>query len=430
MTSDNDRPRATDTAARPPFSARIVEHLRNLGPGLLVAAAFLGPGTVTTASTAGADSGFQLVWAVVFGTLAAIVLQEMSARLGVVAGEGLGEALRTTFDNAAMKAVAAVLVISAIGIGGAAFETGNITGAAIGLESLAAGPQAVWAIVISAVTAALLWSGVYKAIERLLIALVVLMSVVFLVTAVIVRPDVTELLAGFAPTLPSGAVLTVVALVGTTVVPYNFFLHASSVREKWDRSVPTDRALAGARFDTVFSIGLGGLITLAVLTTAAAAFFGTGTSITDAGTMAEQLEPALGPAAKYFFALGLLAAGLSSAVTAPLASSYAICGVLGWRQDLKAPRFRAIWIATLVVGLAFTLLGGSPVQAIVFAQATNGVLLPIVAAFLLVVMNRSDLLGTHANTTVANVLGGIVVLVAAGLGAASLIDVARTISGG
>lgn len=411
-------------------SNRFVEKLKNLGPGFLVAAAFLGPGTVTTASTAGADSGFQLLWAVVFGVLAAIVLQEMSARLGLVTREGLGEALRTTFDRAAMKIIAAVLVVSAIGLGGAAFETGNIIGAAIGLESLAVGSQALWAIVVAAVSGALLWSGVYKAIERVLIALVVVMSVVFLATAVIVQPNMTDLLAGFAPTMPSGGLLTVVALVGTTVVPYNFFLHASSVKEKWDTSVPTDRALSSARFDTTFSVGLGGLITLAVLTTAAAAFFGTNTSITDAGTMAQQLEPLLGPAAKYFFALGLLAAGVSSAITAPLASSYAICGVLGWSQDLKAPPFRAVWIATLVIGLLFALVGGSPVQAIVFAQATNGVLLPIVATFLLVVMNRRDLLGEHANTTVANVLGGLVVLVATGLGVASLIDVARTITGG
>lgn len=102
--------------------------------------------------------------------------------------------------------------------------------------------------------------------------------------------------------------------------------------------MPADRALAGGRFDTGFSIGLGGLITLAVLTTAAAAFFGTGTSISDAGTMAQELEPLLGPAARYFFALGLLAAGISSSVTAPLASSYAICGVLGWSQDLRSTR--------------------------------------------------------------------------------------------
>jgi len=412
------------------MTRRLLDNLRNLGPGLLVAAAFLGPGTITTASTAGAAHGFQLLWALVFGIAAAMVLQEMSARLGVVTREGLGEALRTTYDSPAMTATAAVLVISAIGVGGAAFEAGNITGAAIGVEAIFPVSRTLWVLVVAVVAAALLWSGVYKAIERVLIALVVVMSVVFLVTAVIVRPDVGALFAGFVPTMPSGALLTVVALVGTTVVPYNLFLHASSVKEKWDAAVPTDRALAGGRFDTGFSIGVGGLITLAVLTTAAAAFFGSGTSIEDAGTMARQLEPLLGPAARYFFALGLLAAGISSAVTAPLASSYAICGVLGWSQDLTAPRFRAVWVATLLIGTVFALVGGSPVQAIVFAQATNGVLLPIVALFLVIVMNRGDLLGEHVNSVRANLLGGIVVLVTAVLGIASLIDAAGTLTGG
>lgn len=158
---------------------RFVDNLRNLGPGLLVAAAFLGPGTITTASTAGADNGFQLLWALVFGVLAAMVLQEMNARLGVVTREGLGEALRTTFDSVATKVVAVVLVVSAIGIGGAAFESGNITGAAIGVESIVPISQSVWAVVVAAVAAALLWTGVYKAIERALIGLVIVMSVVF-----------------------------------------------------------------------------------------------------------------------------------------------------------------------------------------------------------------------------------------------------------
>ena len=113
-----------------------MKRLRNLGPGLLVTAAFIGPGTVTTASVAGASTGYALLWAIVFSIFATIVLQEMSARLGVVSREGLGEALRTTFDNPLIKWGAVLLVIAAIGVGNAAFETGNITGAALGLETL------------------------------------------------------------------------------------------------------------------------------------------------------------------------------------------------------------------------------------------------------------------------------------------------------
>lgn len=396
-----------------------MNRLRNLGPGLLVTAAFIGPGTVTTASVAGASTGYAILWAIVFSIFATIVLQEMSARLGVVSREGLGEALRTTFDNPAIKLAAIILVVTAIGFGNAAFETGNITGAALGLETLSGISPQIWAIAVGIVAFALLASGAYKLIERVLVALVIVMSVVFILTAIIViRPsDVGNILAGaFVPTIPEGALITVVALIGTTVVPYNLFLHASSVQEKWPESVPTREALAESRTDTTISIVLGGIITVAILATGAAAFFGTGTEITDAGQMAEQLEPLLGAFAKYFFAIGILAAGVTSAITAPLAAAYATSGALGWERNLRSMKFRAVWAVVLVVGTVLAALGTNPVAAIVFAQTANGVLLPIIAVFLLFVMNRSDLLGEFKNGTVGNILGVVIVVFAAALG--------------
>ena len=272
-----------------------MNRLRNLGPGLLVAAAFIGPGTVTTASVAGAGTGYALLWALAFSIIATIILQEMSARLGIVSREGLGEALRTTFDNALVKVIAVVLVVSAIGIGTAAFETGNITGAASGLASIGGFSSGVWSGIVGVAAFALLASGVYKVIERVLVALVIVMSVVFLLTAVIVQPNVGDILAGlFAPGIPEGSLVTVIALVGTTVVTYNFFLHSSSVQDKWPESVPTDEALSESRFDTTASVILGGIITLAIIVTGAAAFFGSDTEIETAADMALQLEPLAG----------------------------------------------------------------------------------------------------------------------------------------
>jgi manganese transport protein len=402
----------------------MIKRLRNLGPGLLVTAAFIGPGTVTTASVAGASTGYALLWAIVFSIIATIVLQEMSARLGVVSREGLGEALRTTFDNPVFKWGAVLLVVAAIAFGNAAFETGNVTGAAIGLETLSGVSPQIWAVIVGIAAFALLLSGAYRLIERVLVALVIVMSVVFILTAIIViRPgDVGNILAGaFVPRIPDGALITVVALIGTTVVPYNLFLHASSVQEKWPESVPTREALIESRSDTTISIVLGGIITVAILATGAAAFFGTGTEITDAGQMAEQLEPLLGTYAKYFFAIGILAAGVTSAITAPLAAAYATSGALGWERNLRGWKFRAVWMLVLVVGTVLAALGTNPVAAIVFAQAANGVLLPFVAVFLLFVMNRSDLLGEYRNGTVANILGGIVVLFAAFLGVRTIL---------
>lgn len=402
------------------------ERLKSLGPGLLVTAAFIGPGTVTTTSVAGTNFGFALLWAVLFAVFATVVLQEMAARLGVVSREGLGEALRTTFQNPVFKILAVLLVIVALGLGNTAFEIGNITGAALGLEALSGVSPRLWAIVIGVVAFALLISGRYKVIERVLVAMVVLMSVLFIITAIVVlRPaDVGNLLAGmFVPGIPSGSLVTVIALIGTTVVPYNLFLHASSVQEKWPESVPTRRALAESRLDTSLAIIIGGLITAAILATAAAAFFGTNTEITDGATMAEQLEPLLGPAAKYAFAVGLLAAGLTSAITAPLATAYAISGVLGWERDLSGVKFRLVWAAVLVIGAALAALGQSPVAIIVLAQAANGILLPVIAIFLLVVMNRSDLLREYRNGPLTNVLGIVVVLIASGLGVFRLLQV-------
>lgn len=396
----------------------------HLGPGLLVTAAFVGPGTVTTASQAGAGFGFALLWALVFSVVATIVLQEMAARLGLVTRHGLGEAVRQSFSRPWARGAACLLIVAAIGFGNAAYQTGNITGAAAGLQTLTGIPQRWWPIGIGILAFGLLGSGTYKTVERLLVGMVVLMSLLFGATAILVRPDVGAMLRGvLVPSVPTGSLLTIVALIGTTVVPYNLFLHSHIVQQKWPSSLPTHQAIAEARLDTTVAVTLGGLVTLAILATAAATFFDHATSsFGSVADMAKQLGPLLGGrAATACFGLGLLAAGLTSAITAPLAAAYATAGVMGWEQDLAAPAFRAVWTVVLVVGtiLAAT-TGRSPAETIVIAQAANALLLPLIALFLLVAMNRSRLMGSYKNGTRGNMAGAIVVLTVLGLAAVSL----------
>jgi manganese transport protein len=219
--------------------------------------------------------------------------------------------------------------------------------------------------------------------------------------------------------VPEGSAFVITGLIGTTVVGYNLFLHASSVQERWS----SIEDLGECRTDTVLSIVVGGLITLAILTTAAAAF-PVGTEIEDVGTMAQQLEPLVGTHAKIFFSIGLFAAGFTSATTAPLAGAYATAGALGWERDLTSTRFRAVWGTILLVGVVFSALGTSPVQAILFAQVANGILLPIIALFLIYVMNDRKSLGDYVNTTPQNVLGGLVTLVVVWLGVRTLLSIA------
>ncbi|WP_319202434.1 Nramp family divalent metal transporter [uncultured Ilyobacter sp.] len=397
-----------------------LQKLKTMGPAAIVTAAFIGPGTITTASIAGAKFGYSLIWAMVFSIFATVVLQEMSARIGIVTRKGLGSALREQFTNPIAKYGSIFLVVSAIGIGCAAYETGNILGGALGLEAISGISMNVWGPIMGIGGYILLKTGNYKFVEKFLIGLVVLMSATFITTAIVVAPDWSEILKGmFIPSVPKGSVFLIMALVGTTVVPYNLFLHSSAVQERWKDA----SGLKESRSDIFLSIILGGLISIAVIITASAAFFGTNIAINNAGDMAKSVEPLLGSWAKYFFAFGLFAAGLSSTITAPLAAAYATAGAMGWKSDFKDKKFEAIWTTVILIGIIFSAVGLKPLSAIIFAQAANGILLPVIAIFLLYAMNNKKRLGKYVNSPLTNILGGIVVLVACGLGLRGILRV-------
>ncbi|MDP3459541.1 MAG: Nramp family divalent metal transporter [Hyphomonas sp.] len=386
------------------------------GPGALVTAAFIGPGTVTACTLAGANFGYALLWALVFATAATIILQEMSARLGVVTGRGLGEALMAGAGSPLLRLAIAALVVTALAMGNAAYQAGNLTGASLGGEAIL-GAQApdrrIWIAVLTVLAGALLLTGSYKSLERALIALVALMSLAFAGSVLITRPDPVALLGGLVPQLPAGSLFTAIALIGTTIVPYNLFLHASAARERWGGQGAG--ALAAARRDTQVSVGFGGLISIFILVTAAASLFASGLTIRSGADLAAAIEPAYGPVARYLVGAGLLAAGLSSAITAPMAAAYAVCELSG--QPPRGRLFRIVALAVLATGAGIALMGFNPLTVILTAQVANGILLPAVAAFLLVAMNRRSLLGEHVNTPLQNLLGGAVLLVTIGLGA-------------
>jgi Mn2+/Fe2+ NRAMP family transporter len=283
------------------------------------------------------------------------------------------------------------------------------------------GDVRLWVLILGVTAFALLWSGSYKLVERFMVVMVALMSLVFLATAIRLLPQAGPWFADlFVPKLPPGSLLVAVGLVGTTVAPYNLFLHASAVGERYTAG---ESDIPSARGELVLSVGLGGVVSMAILLTAAGTLSQAGGEITSAADMARSLEPVLGSWARGFFAAGLFAAGMTSAVTAPLAAAYATAGVLGWKRDLKDARLRAVWGTVLGIGVLLGVLGVSPIPAIVFAQAANGILLPAVAVFLLVAVNDKRLMRGRENRIASNLVGGLVVLVAAVLGGRALLSV-------
>lgn len=395
----------------------------NFGPGVLVAAAFIGPGTVTACTLAGANFGFALIWALVFATISTIILQDMAARLGAGAELGLGEALMQSAPSPAVKWAAGGLVFAALLIGNCAYEGGNLAGGALGMQALlgdASPGQNSMVLLLAIIAGVALIIGRYQMLEKLLVGLVLIMSAAFILSVIFTRPDLGAMLSGLWPRIPDGGTLTAIALIGTTIVPYNLFLHAAASRKKW----PGGGATGEARKESAISIGLGGLVSIFILSTAATTLFKTGMEVSNAADMARAIEPAFGEAARYLIGIGLFAAGLTSAITAPMATAFALSEIIGGDEDRKSTLFRGTALFVVIVGAAISLTGIRPVEMILIAQYANGLLLPIMAAFLLYVMNRKSLLGAHANTLAANLAGSAIVLITLGLGLRSILRAA------
>jgi Mn2+/Fe2+ NRAMP family transporter len=382
------------------------------GPGFLVAAAFIGPGTVTTCSKAGAQFGYALIFALIFAVATTLFLQEMTGRLSLGSGYDLGQSLREFPQNQAVKILFVILTLSSITFGCAAYEASNLVGGALGLEMVSSLSKKIWVLLISIISAFVLSRKKYRIIEKFLIFLVFFMSLSFLITLILVKPDLPSIFKGMIPTFPDKSLFLLLALVGTTVVPYNLFLHSSSVKKKWGNK----EDLKDVKKDLLASIGLGGLISVSIVVTSAVAFYEKGITLESGAQMAQQLKPLFGSFTNLLFGMGFFAAGLSSAITAPYAAAFASSGILGWKEGHDSGKFRAVWMGVIGVGLITSLFDFNPMAIIVFAQAANGLVLPVVSIFLLIVLNNRVKMEDLANTPVQNVVGGTVILLVSLLG--------------
>ena len=389
---------------------------RDIGPGVLIAAAFIGPGTVTLCTIAGASFGYSLIWAIVLSTFATIVLQEMSLRIGLVTRMNLAEVIRTSIKSVLLNRLIILLIISSIIIGNTAYEAGNITGASLGISAIINYESINYIpVFIGLIAFVILYQGNYKILERSLVLLVIIMSVSFFITAIMTKPDITNLLNGiFKPKVNSSNLIVVLGLIGTTVVPYNIFLHSSLVSEKWNS---IDK-LKVARIESFISILLGGLVSLSIIITAASVSNQNVTGVID---LAKGLEPLYGKFAIYFLGLGLFASGITSSITAPLAAAYVAKSCFGWNNSLKSNRFRLVWIFILITGVIVSMININPIEIIKFAQFSNSLLLPIIAIILLWLINDKNIINPKYNYKYQNIFGFFIVIISLILGIKGLI---------
>lgn len=395
-----------------------------LGPGFIITSAFIGPGTITLCTLSGIEFGYSLIWCIIFSIAATSYLQELSARLGIISRLGLGDLFKSNSHNTLNK-VFFILVFLSLFIGNSAYESGNISGTVMGLETFTGSIIInllnfninLLPIIISIFLISIIAYGSYKVFERMLVSLVFIMSLTFMVTAILSKPDLNLILGGLVPKINDNNFIYVIGLIGTTVVPYNLFLHSYISKKKWK----SKKDYKSSIYDTLLSIFIGGLISISIIiTSAGASGLIDGNEVKNAIDLGKQLSPYLGDFSKYFISIGLFSAGITSSITAPIATSYALSSIFNYKPEWKNKKFKMVSVIIILIGCFFSSTSYNPIYIIKLAQFVNGLFLPIIGISLLWAVNQTYYLGSYINTKYYNVIGLLIIILSILIGLRSL----------
>ena len=389
----------------------IVAFLAVMGPGLIAGIAGNDAGGITTYSVLGARTGLTLLWIFPITIVILAVVQEMVARLGVVTGQGLSDLIRDRFGVRWTAFAMLVLLVANV-----ANTVAEFAGASLAMSVFNV-PQIVVVPVVAVAIWALVLFASYRSIERIFLS-ISLVFVTYVASAVIVHPDWSEVgRALVTPRLDLSAdvLLLIVAVVGTTITPYMQFYLQSAVAEKGideeELRLEQADAVGGAIWTNV--------IALFIVVATAATIFGRG-EITTAADAARALEPVAGRFAEVLFAIGLFGASVLAATIMPISTAFVICEAFGWESGVDkrfsdARAFFGIYTFVLFLGALIVLLPGLGLTGVIVgSQNLQGLLLPVVLVFLVLLVNDRSLMGRHANGRIANVVAwaavGVVVV--------------------
>jgi Mn2+/Fe2+ NRAMP family transporter len=392
-----------------PFRMRLALLLAVVGPGIITANVDNDAGGITTYSVAGANYGYSLLWMMPVVALALIIVQEMSARLGVITGKGLADLIRERMGVRITAIILALLVFVNL-----ANTVSEFAGVAASMEifgvskyiSVPIAALAVWFLIIK---------GSYKVVERVfLVASAIYLA--YVASGLLAAPNWSEV--GNALVSPSfhldvGYVTIFVTIIGTTIAPWMQFYQQSSIVDKGLQAKDYAYERVDVVVGSLFAVFVAAFITIAC----AGTIFKSGLTIETAKDAALALGPLAGKYASILFALGLLNASLFSAAILPLSTAYTVCEAFGWENSLSrelkdAPIFFGIYAAMIILGAVIILLPvRSLIQAMLISQTFNGVLLPVILVTMLLLINDKRLMGKFTNGRIFNILAWVTAII-------------------
>lgn len=403
---------------------------QRIGPGLITACVVIGPGSIMTSSTVGANDGYAMLWVVAVSVIFMLVYMTMGAKLGVASKDSPCDLIRT-------KAGAWLSILVGIGVFfiSAAFQSGNNIGVAAAFEAFIESKQIVAALVVAfnvlAISFLYAFKDMYKMLERLMMAFVALMLICFAINLFMLGPNLVDMAKGFVPSLgKSGELLPVLGLVGTTFVVTAAFYQAYLVKQKGWSDADIHSGLVDARVGSAIMF----LITLMLMSTAAAGLYtGQPVALANPVEVATSLETTFGPSAKVIFCLGLFSAAYSSFLVNSMIGGFMAADALGLGSKPTDPAPRLLTTAALLtgmaVGLAVLIFDFDRTPTIIAAQAVTVVAAPLIAGVLLWLTSSRDVMGKHVNGPFTITLAGIgFVLLLAMAGRTAFVTLPKQIS--
>ena len=379
---------------------RLLILLSIIGPGIITANVDNDAGGIATYSMAGAHFGYSLLWSLIPITIALVVVQEMSARMGAVTGKGLAELIRENFGVKITFWLMLFLFITDLGNTAAEFAGWAASNELFGINKYISVPIAailVWLLVVK---------GSYRIVENVFL-LICAVYFVYIPAAIMAKPDWHEvMMQTIKPTFHfnTAYIVMFIGVIGTTIAPWMQFYLQSSVVEKGVRK----EQYWASRIDVIFGCFLTDIVALFIIVACGATLFPAGIRIESAKDAAVSLAPLAGKYASILFAVGLANASLFSASILPLATAYYICEGMGWEAGVnksfkEAPQFMWLYTFLIAIGALIVLIPNAPLIAIMWiSQVINGMMLPFVLIFMLSLINKPELMGDYTNSKTFN----------------------------
>ncbi len=379
---------------QPRFGA--LDILKYIGPGLLVTVGFIDPGNWASNIGAGAIYGYTLLWVISLSTVMLIILQHNAAHLGIATGLCLSEAATEYLP----KKISRFILGTAMG---ASISTSlaEILGAAIALNMLFGIPIKIAALIATACIIILLFSHSYRPIERWIIGFVSIIGISFIYELSLVYIDwPAATTAWVTPSIPEGAMLLIMSVLGAVVMPHNLFLHSEVIQSRqWnleDEAV-IKKQLRYEFLDTFLSMLVGWAINSAMIILAAATFFKAQTPVTELQQAQSLLHPLLGNNASIVFAIALLFAGIASSITSGMAGGAIFSGIFREPYDIKDTHSKAGVLLSLLGGLLVIFFISNPFQGLIISQMILSIQLPITVGLLVFLTSSRKVMGKHVN---------------------------------